>query len=64
MAKFKCIASGEVYEFTLEHDIKAMRSHTEYVEVLPVEEEPVKKAERSAGRPSTKAVISENKTEE
>jgi hypothetical protein len=40
MAKFKCNHSGNVFEFLLEHDIKTMRTHTEYTEVL--EETPVK----------------------
>lgn len=31
--KFKCIQSGNVFEFQLEHDIKTMRSHPEYCEV-------------------------------
>ena len=51
MAKFKCLASGEVYEFMMEHDIKSMRSHPEYQEVVEVEE-PVKKA----GRPRKETV--------
>jgi hypothetical protein len=40
MAKFKCNHSGNVFEFLQEHDIKTMRVHTEYTEVL--EETPVK----------------------
>lgn len=58
MAKFKCISSGEVYEFTMEHDIKSMRAHPEYEEVVEVEE-PAKKAERSAGRPRKETVEGE-----
>lgn len=38
MAKFRCQQSGNVFEFTLEHDIKTMRSHSAYTEVV---EEPV-----------------------
>jgi hypothetical protein len=34
MAKFKCKSSGNVFEFTLEHDIAAMRKHPEYEEVV------------------------------
>ena len=34
MAKFKCILSNNVFEFTSEHDIKDMRKHPEYVEVF------------------------------
>jgi hypothetical protein len=46
MAKFKCIQTGEVYEFTAEHDIAGMRVHSEYEEVVEaeqVEEEKPKK---------------------
>ena len=39
MAKFKCNNSGNVFEFTFEHDIKTMRTHPEYTEVL--EETPI-----------------------
>lgn len=51
MAKFKCVASGEIYSFELEHDIKSMRTHPGYEEVVEqeiTEENPVK---RSVGRP-------------
>jgi hypothetical protein len=41
MAKFKCNHSGNIVEFLLEHDIKTMRVHPEYTEVV-VEETPVK----------------------
>lgn len=41
MAKFKCNHSGNVVEFLLDHDIKTMRTHPEYTEVV-VEETPVK----------------------
>lgn len=41
MAKFKCNHSGNIVEFLLEHDIKTMRSHPEYTEVVE-EETPVK----------------------
>ena len=41
MAKFKCTHSGNVVEFLLEHDIKTMRAHPEYTEVV-AEETPVK----------------------
>ncbi len=33
MVKFKCIHTGNVFTFTLPHDIKTMREHAEYVEV-------------------------------
>ena len=41
MAKFKCTHSGNVVEFLLDHDIKTMRTHPEYTEVV-AEETPVK----------------------
>lgn len=41
MAKFKCNHSNNIVEFLLEHDIKTMRTHPEYTEV--VEEAPVVK---------------------
>lgn len=40
MARFKDIATGNVFEFSNEHDIQTMRKHPEYVEV--VEEEVIK----------------------
>jgi hypothetical protein len=33
MAKFKCIHTGNVFTFTVEHDIESMRKHQEYQEV-------------------------------
>lgn len=36
MAKFKCVHSGCVYEWTNEEMIASMRLHDEYTEVLPV----------------------------
>lgn len=41
MAKFKCKQSGNVFEFLLDHDIKTMRTHTEYIEVVEATEEVV-----------------------
>ena len=35
MAKFKCKQSGNVFEFLQEHDIKTMRKHPEYIEIVP-----------------------------
>lgn len=52
MAKFKSLATGEVYEFTVEHDIAGMRVHPEYEEVveeLVVEEKPKKKKSEPSG---------------
>lgn len=34
MAKFKCLASGNVFEYTTDHDIKTMKTHPGYVEVV------------------------------
>lgn len=56
MAKFKCNHSGNVFEFTNEHDIKTMRTHSEYTEVLeeaPVKTKKVKQDETSIGRECT-----------
>lgn len=48
MAKFKCNHSGNVVEFLLEHDIKTMRAHSEYTEVVAEEvvEKPNKKVKQ------------------
>jgi Fe2+ or Zn2+ uptake regulation protein len=50
MAHFKCKQSGNVFEFKLDHDIKTMRTHAAYEEVVQevVKEEPPK---RTLGRP-------------
>lgn len=50
MAKFKCITSDDVYEFTMEHDIVAMRKHPEYVELVDeAEEKPARKTVTQKG---------------
>lgn len=45
MAKFKDKSTGNVFEFTLEHDIASMRQHPDYEEVevvgYTVAEEPL-----------------------
>jgi hypothetical protein len=33
MAKFKCIHTGNVFTYTVDHDIEGMRKHPEYLEV-------------------------------
>lgn len=38
MAKFKDNATGNVFEFTVQHDIESMRKHNEYTEVLKEQE--------------------------
>mgnify|MGYP003636244808 CR=1 FL=1 len=35
MVTFKCIRGGSEVSFTSEYDIKQMRAHEEYVEVIP-----------------------------
>lgn len=37
--KFKCLASGNYFEFHTEHDIKTMRTHPGYKEVVQEEQE-------------------------
>lgn len=49
--KFKCVASGNVFEFRNEHDIKTMRTHPGYVELQEVEESEKIPAFRKPGRP-------------
>lgn len=54
--KFKCVQSGNVFEFHSEHDVKTMRTHPGYVEVVPtvevkVEEQQEEPVKRTAGRP-------------
>lgn len=40
MATYKCLASGNLVSFTLDHDIKTMESHPGYVRVdVPMESE-------------------------
>lgn len=49
MAKFKDNSSGTVIEFLEEHDIKAMRMHPEYTEVVEVDS--IKEEVKKVGRP-------------
>ena len=54
MVKFKCKHTGNIFTFTMPHDIKTMREHPEYVEVK--EEQPAVTSEdvtakRNVGRP-------------
>lgn len=37
MAKFKCIYSGNVFVFESDYDIKGLRKHPDYVEVVESE---------------------------
>lgn len=49
MAKFKCKHSNAIYEFTAEADVKSMRKHPEYTEVVEevVEAKPAKKTTKT-----------------
>jgi len=42
MAKFKDNATGNVFEFTTNHDIQTMRKHPDYVEVKEEVKQPKK----------------------
>ncbi len=50
MVKFKCIHTGNVFTFTVPHDIQTMREHAEYEEVIEqtitdiLEQEPTKRS--------------------
>lgn len=46
MATYKCLASGNLVSFTLDHDIETMKTHSGYVRVDLVEEPIEKKEER------------------
>jgi hypothetical protein len=46
MAKFSCNHSGNVFEFTNEHDIKTMRTHSEYTEVIQESIQPLPKTKK------------------
>lgn len=48
--KFKCKSTGNVFEFTQEHDIKTMKEHPEYEVVQEEIEEP--KPVKPARKPS------------
>lgn len=63
MAKYKCIVSGNVIEFTNQVDIDSMKGHRGYIKLedTPVVETPV--VVKKAGRPA-KAVIEVTSTEE
>ncbi len=49
--KFKCLASGNIFEFHTEHDIKTMRTHPGYVELQEVKESEEVPTFRKPGRP-------------
>ena len=56
MAKFLCKQSGNIFEFKLDHDIKTMRTHSAYEEVIEVVKQEVgilkqEPAKRTLSRP-------------
>ena len=57
--KFKCKQSGNIFEFSVEHDIKTMRSHPEYEEVVVVKEVEEQTGKKSVCRPKKQISLSE-----
>ena len=55
--KFKCKLTGCIYEFNTEHDIKTMKEHPDYVEV-------VEEAPKPAVKKAAKSVVTESDTED
>ena len=55
MVKFKCKHTGNIFTYTMPHDIKTMREHAEYDEVKeetrPAVETQEVPAKRTIGRP-------------
>ena len=54
MAKFRCLVSGNIVEFTQQVDIDSMVGHDGYVKVeeqLEVEAQPTEVTKKRAGRP-------------
>lgn len=49
--KFKCKHTGQIYEFSSEHDIKEMLKHAEYSAVT--EDEPTQKPVKQAKKKET-----------
>jgi hypothetical protein len=47
MAKFKDNATGNVFEFTLEHDIQTMRKHPEYTEIVEEVKQEIKTSKKT-----------------
>lgn len=56
--KFKCKLTGCVYEFNTEHDIKTMKEHPDYAEVVEQE------APKPAAKKAAKSVVTESDTED
>ena len=55
--KFKCIQSGNIIEFTQEHEIAEMRKHSGYAEVV---ETPVAPAKTTTAAPAKKVTKDES----
>ena len=53
MALFKCMQTGNTVEFDLDHDIRTMRQHPEYEEVV----EEVKQEEKPAKKTVAKSKV-------
>lgn len=54
MAKFKCLLSGNIFEFKHEWDIEEMREHPQYEEIEEEEEIVVKKKTTVASKKTKK----------
>lgn len=54
MAKFKCLLSGNIFEFKYEWDIEEMREHPQYDEVLEEDTSTVAKKETVVAKKRTK----------
>lgn len=46
MAKFKCLLSGNIFEFHTDFDIETMREHPQYKEIEEEQEEIVEKVKK------------------
>lgn len=57
MATYKCLASGNLVTFTLEHDIQTMQSHSGYVRV---DEEPESLEEKEESIPIPNRIVMGN----
>ena len=51
MAKFKCLLSGNIFEFYTDFDIETMREHPQYIEL---EEEAVVEKKTTVAQKKTK----------
>lgn len=51
MALFKCLQTGNTVEFDLEHDVRTMRQHPDYVEIVEEVKQEEKPAKKTAVKP-------------